>query len=215
MRILVRSLIVAALVWVGVVLYFDAKNEQEKGEDADKSKVVLLFAGMTLVGAVAGVIAGLALLPAVGDAAGHFLYDPNEKIQKDPHSAAVAKLAQGETEEAAEEYVKVWRDNPHDTLALTEIVHLYCDKLKKFDEAEAILTEAVSMSLPPEEAGVAAARLADVYWNYQHDAIRAKEMLVQIAETMPNTKFAANAQHKLLEIDRALANEDPGFFRRV
>jgi tetratricopeptide (TPR) repeat protein len=215
MRILIRSLVVAAFVWVGVVLYFDAQKEREKGLEADNTKVVLLFAGMTLVGAVAGAVAGIALLPAVGDAFGHFLYDPNEKIQKDPHSAAVAKLAQGDTEGAVEEYVKVWRDNPHDTHALAEIVHLYCDKLKKHEEAEQILTEAVSMELPPEEAGVAAARLADVYWNYQHDAIRAKEMLVQIAETMPNTKFAANAQHKLLEIDRALANEDPGFFLRA
>jgi hypothetical protein len=215
MRIIIRSLVVAALAWVCFVLYFDARNERDKGQDADNSKVVLLFAGMVLTGAVAGAVAGLALLPAVGDAIGHFFYDPNEKIEKDPHSAAVAKLAQGDIEGAAGEYVEVWRDDPHNMLALSEIYHLYCDKLHQPDKAEEILTEAVSMELPPEEAGVAAARLADVYWDHQHDAMRAKEMLVQIAETMPNTKFAANAQHKILEIDRALANEDPGFYRPV
>jgi hypothetical protein len=229
MRILIRFLIVAALAWVGVVLYFEAREESKKKDmDAgaamenaegaraaaeDKTKVVLLFAGMTLAGAAAGAVAGLALLPAIGDAIGHFFYSPDERIQKDPHSSAVAKLAQGDIEGGAEEYVKVWRDNPHDMLALHEIVHLYCDKLRDPDAAEEILTEAVSMELPAEEAGVAAARLADVYWDHQHDAVRAKELLVQIAETMPNTKFAANAQHKLIEIDRALSSEDPGFYR--
>jgi hypothetical protein len=53
----------------------------------------------------------------------------------------------------------------------------------------------------------------DVYWNQKRDASRARHMLMQIAETMPNTRHAANAMHRLHEIDRALADEASGIVK--
>jgi len=46
--------------------------------------------------------------------------------------------------------------------------------------------------------------MVDVCWLHQHDAIRARAILIKIAEDMPETREAANALHRLQEIDRAL-----------
>ena len=44
----------------------------------------------------------------------------------------------------------------------------------------------------------------DVCWNYLHDGIRARAILIKIAEDMPGTREGANALHRLQEIDRLM-----------
>src|SRR5438045_1134311 len=132
MRILIRLIIVAALSWVGVVLYMDARAYQTE-ENPDQSKIVLYFAGITLVGAVVGTVVAVSLIPTIGDALGNMFFNPNQEVEKDPHSGAMAKVAQGDYEGAIEEYRKAFEKDPNDTLALSEIAHFYCDKLHNYD----------------------------------------------------------------------------------
>lgn len=203
MRIFPRLLLVLAMAWLGVVFFQEARAAAA-AETPDPTKVILMFGAVVLVAVAVGVFVALSILPAIGDSIGHFFFNPNEEIEKDPHSAALARVARGDYMEAIEEYNKVFAKNPHDTHALSEMVHLYCDKLHDYADAADLLEQALQRDWPPEEGAFLAERLVDVYWNYQRDAIRARELLVRIAESMPDTKHAANALHRLREIDRAV-----------
>jgi tetratricopeptide (TPR) repeat protein len=207
MRIISRLLIVLGLAWVGVVLYLQAQEQQKLGEEADHTITILLFGGVILVGVIAGAVFALMVIPAIGDAVGSFFYSPNQQVEKDPHADALAKMAAGDYEGAAEEYVNVWKDNPSDIHAASEAARIYCERLGQHDRARDLLEEAVEQELPAEEGAFLGSRLVDIYWGYDHDAIRAREILIQIAESLPDTRHAANAQHRLLEIERALDTE--------
>lgn len=203
MRIFTRLVIVAALAWLGYILFSDARDYQ-KVEDADPTKIMLYFGGVILVGVAMGTIVAMSLIPAIGDAMGNFLFNPNEEVEKDPHAGAMAKVAQGDYEGAVEEYRTVVASNPSDTLALSEIAHLYCDRIGNDGAAAEVLESALQQEWPPDDSAFLCNRLVDVYWTYQHDGARARALLIQVVETLPDTKHAANAQHRLRDIDHAI-----------
>jgi len=89
-------------------------------------------------------------------------------------------------------------------MALSEAVHLYCDRLHDYTAAASALETALQEELPVDESAFICNRLVDVYWIYQHDARSARRLLIQIAESMPNTKHSANALHRLQQIDHML-----------
>jgi tetratricopeptide (TPR) repeat protein len=193
----------AALVWLAVVLFNDARG-QAGAEQPDGIKVFMYFGAVVMIAIVIGTILAMSVVPAIGDAIGSCFFNPNQEIEKDPHSGAVARIAQGDYEGAIAEYQHAFEKNPGDTMSLSEIVHLYCDKLHDYPSAEQTLAAVLEREWPPEQWAFFASRLADVYWNYQRDAARARPLLLHIAETMPDTKFAANAVHRIREIDHAL-----------
>lgn len=201
MRLLPRLLILLALGWLLAVLIYETRH---LSPEADQTKVILLFGGSVLVGLSLGVLVAFSLLPMLGDWVGSFFFNPNEEVEKNPHSEAMALVAQGEYAEAIEAYGKVLEKNPGDLLALSEMVHLYCDKLQQPEPAAQLLEEALGSEWPQDDAAFLASRLVDVYWTYQHNAKAARPLLLQIAETMPDTKHAANAMHRLREIEHAL-----------
>lgn len=196
----IRMLFAATLAVLAIYFYQEAKAAAVADPD---STPILLFAGMVLVGAMAGLIA-TTLLPKIGESIGNFFFHPNEQIEKNPHSAALGALACGDYERAVREYEAVVRKNPDDTLALSEIARIYCEKLHSPEHAAAVLEQAIERDLLPEDAAFLCARLADVYWIHQHDISKARELLLQVIETMPNTRHAANASHRLQEIERQL-----------
>ena len=203
MRIIPRLVVIAALVWLAAVLFNDARG-QANAEQLDGIKVFMYFGAVVMIALVIGTIVAMSVIPAIGDAIGSYFFNPNQEIEKDPHSGAVALIAQGDYEGAIKEYQVAYAKNPDDTMALTEIVHLYCDKLQDYPAAELALTAALGRECAPEQWAFLSSRLADVYWNYQRDAARARPLLIQIAETMPDTKFAANAVHRIREIDHEI-----------
>jgi tetratricopeptide (TPR) repeat protein len=200
MRVLVRVVILLALGWLAYVLLLEAKA-QANLEGADQTTTFLFFGAIVLLAVVIGAITALSLLPAIGESFGNMFYGSNEQIEKNPHSAALSKSAQGDFEGAIDEYLDVFKSNPSDIMALSEVVHIYCDRLHDYGSAAETLEEALEKELPIEESAFLCNRLVDVYWLYQHDAASARRLLIQIAETMPDTKHAANAQHRLTQID--------------
>lgn len=209
MRTLTRSLVILALLWLEVILFLKAQ-ELQRAEIVEGTKVVIVFLGIIFLAIVIGTIIATAVIPSIGEAVGGFFFNPNQQIEKGPYADAMACVAQGDYETAVEEYKKVAGRNPEDTHAVSEIVHLYCEKLGNPDAAEQYLSETLQKEWPPEQGAFFASRLVDVYWNYKHDAVNARHLLTQIAETMPETKYAANALHRMHEIDRALADEEAG-----
>ena len=202
-----RPLLGLALAWLTVVIFLEARTEMSR-EKADNGKVVLYFGGVVLAGGAAAVLLVTLVLPAVGDAVGGAFFNPNQKMEKSPHADALVAIARGDYEAAVQEYLKAFGHDPHDTMALSEVVRLECEQLGNPAAGADILEQALEREWTAEDAAFLTSRLVDVYWKYQHKVREARALLMQIIETMPGTKHSANAQHKLQEIERQLATED-------
>lgn len=207
MRSLPRLFVFLGLVWLTLVLFREARIASGK-PDVDASRIVLLFGSVVLVGAFTGILFVLMIMPAIGDAIGNFFFQPNARAEKDAHSDAQAALARGDYETAVEEYRKVVEQDPTDTLSYSEIAKISCEHLQDAAAAAEVLEQALERKWPPDDAAFLSARLVDVYWKFQHDAPRARALLLQIIETMPGSRHAANAQHRLQEIERQLTLEE-------
>jgi hypothetical protein len=203
MRILTRLVVIGALVWLAAVLFMDARQQANEAQP-DGMKVFMYFGAVVLIAVVVGGIVAMSVVPAIGEAIGSYFFNPNEQIEKDPHHDAVACIAKGDYKGAIDHYRRVFNENTADVMAMSEVVHLYCDKLQDTQSAEQELLAALQHDLTPEQNAFLTSRLADVYWNYQRDAARARPLLVHIAENLPDTKYAANAMHRIREIDHAL-----------
>lgn len=210
MKTISRVLLGVALGYLIIVLLADVQVQmklQAVAKEPDYSKIIVLFVAILAAAIGIGTMFALSVLPAAADKIGGFLFNPDEEIERPPHTDAMAKMAQGDYQGAINDYQRAYEKDPYDTLALSEIAHVYCDKLKDCGSAATVLETALAREWPPEESGFLGARLADIYWTYQGDAVRAREVLIQIAENLPNSKHAANAQHKLREIELALTRQ--------
>ena len=206
MSTLPRLLLFLGLAWLTFVLFQEARTVYQQPE-VDHGKVVILFGSVVLVGILAGGLFVLMILPALGDAVGNFFFQPGEQISRDPHADAQAALLRGDHAGAIEEYRRIIKGDPSDTLSYSEIVKIYCDHLADPRSAASTLEEALQREWPADDLAFLTARLVDVYWQHLHDANAARGLLEQIVSAMPGTRHAANAQHRLLEIERQSALE--------
>lgn len=207
MKRLSGSALFLALGYLGFVLFEEA-SAAYRAEVVDQSRVVVLFGSLVIVGLLMGVVAAFTLVPAFGERLGSFFFNPDRRIEASPHAAALVALARGDFPEAITAYARAFEANPHDTHALSEMARIYCEKLGDPASAANILEQALEAQWPQDEAAFLTQRLAEVCWSHQHNARRARELLLQIIETFPGTRQAANATHRLQEIERKLASED-------
>jgi tetratricopeptide (TPR) repeat protein len=205
MRLLARIVLLVAIVWLVIAIVYQLRPAPTpEGAEAPTQNIFNVFVLILLFAGTLGAIVAFFLLPAIGEWVGHLFIAPNERIEKGEYDDALAFANQGDYEGAIAAYRNVLRNNPEDTHALNEIVHLYCDKLNNYDAAAAELEEALQREWSEEKGAFVASRLAEVYWKYQGDADRARAILTQIMESMPETRHAANARHKLRDIEIAL-----------
>ena len=204
MSVPLRTLIALLLFGLAALCLQQAKALQ-LNPDPDSTKVVFLFIGVLFSGAIGAGLLVSVFLPWLGDGVGNFFFNPNQRSEPHPHARALAAVARGDYAAAAAEYQRVAAETPEDTLAVSEASRLYCEKLHDCDAAAALLEEALSRDWLPEDAAFLSLRLADVYWTHQRDAPRAREMLMQVMNLLPGTKHAANAGHKLQEMERQVA----------
>ncbi len=203
MQLILRIAAVLALCWLVIVLFSEGSQELNS-ETPDHMRMLLVFGTAVVLGLAGGVFVALYVLPTIGEKFGGLFFNPDEEIEKDVHAEAIVLIAKGDYQGAVEAYRAVYEEDPADTLALSEIVKLYCDKLGDPEAGARVLEEALENEWTPEAGAFLAERLVDVRWHYQRDAIIARALLIQIAETMPDTKYAANAQHRLREIERVV-----------
>ncbi len=206
MALFLRLLVLGALCWLAFILFGEVR-QASAAEETEPTRIVLLFGGIIIVALGVAAMVALWIVPEIGEKLVGAVYNPNEEIERDPHSTALAKKATGDWEGAVEEYRKCYARNPEDSLALNEMVHLYTDKLADPASAAALLEKELEKEWPPDHAAFLAMRLVDIYWNHQQDAIRSRQILIQVAESMPDTSHAANAQHRLREIDKTLREQ--------
>ena len=198
-----RLLLLAALLWVGYILYAEAR-EQGHLDQPDNTKVVLLFGGTIIDGAIVATMLAMWIVPAIGESVGGYFFNPGEKVDKDDHAIAIAKLAQGDPEGAIEHYRDILARDPADTLAISEIARICCRDLEDTARGASTIEQALEAEWPPQQSSFLANRLADIYL-LQDDPGRAREVLTEVVGAMAGTRYAANAQHRLREIERAIA----------
>lgn len=204
MSTLPRLLIFLGLAFLLFVLFRETRLAMNH---SDTGRVILLFGGLVVVGTTAGVLFAMSILPRIGEAFGNFFFQPAGQIEKDPHSAAQAAVLRGDYAAAVEEYRQILESDPADTLAYSEIAKISCEHLDDAPGAAATLEKALEREWSPNDAAFLSTRLVDVYWNFQHDAQNARAILLQIVESMPETRQAANAAHRLKEIEHQIALE--------
>ena len=207
MRILPRVLVVMIMFFVTFLLIRHVKIVSE-AEDFDKSLLIKYYFWILSFAITTALVTCIALLPLFGEFTGNVFFNPNEKIERNPHADAMARLAAGDVEGAIEEYRAVFEDDPQDLHAASEVIRLFCEKLHQPEPAADFLVEALSYEdRTQEEIAFLSQRLVDVCRHYLHDGIRARAILIRIAEDMPESREAANAIHRLQEIDRIM-NQD-------
>jgi len=206
MNHLPRILLFLGLAYLTFFLFSEARAVNRQ-PDVDASKVVLLFGSVVLVAGLTAVLFVMMVVPSIGDSIGNLFFQPNEQVERDPHADAQAALARGDHAAAAEEYRKLIEADPNDLLSYSEFAKITCENLGDPAGAAQVLEEALQREWAPEDAAFLTARLVDVYWQHQHDAQSARALLVQIIEAMPGTRHAANAEHRLREIEQQLSLE--------
>src|SRR5688500_7469153 len=193
-----------ALAWLTYVLFREA-SAAYSDEEGDPSKGVMLFIAVVLVGGISAILFVVIVLPAFGDWIGNFFFNPNEKLEKVPHADALAAFNRGDYEGSIAAYRKDLEENPSDTLAVSEISRIYCEKLHDPRSAEVCIEEALTGDWTDDDIAFLNIRLAEVYWKFRRDARKAREILLSVANDFPESQHAATASHRLQEIERQLA----------
>jgi tetratricopeptide (TPR) repeat protein len=209
MRSPIRTILFAVLLVLAFVLFHKARTAYGNPDTTTPPSTILgLFLGFVVLGVAIAILFVTTIMPAMVESMTNLFFNPNEKVEKDPHADAISALARGEYEEAIEAYRAIYEQDPTDTLALSESAKIYCEHTDHPAAAAELLEDALKKEWPPDGAAFLSMRLVDVYWKYQHDGRGARALLLQIMEAMPETRHAANAGHRLQEIDKELALED-------
>ncbi|MEM8954684.1 MAG: hypothetical protein AAGD22_11075 [Verrucomicrobiota bacterium] len=184
----------------GIVSFDDEGGNVEEAADLLGTKLILFIVG----GVALGVILLMYVIPALAGAASNFAYSAPEKTGNELGAAAVAKLAQGDLQGAIDEYKKLIEENPTDRFPVVEAAKIYVERMGDIDGGVAFLEETLNdKDWPIDDAAFLMFRIVDIETNHRHDIPRAKELLTLITQEFENTRHAANAQHKLNELDRA------------
>jgi len=193
---IVAITVVVILSGIGLYIWLNYKSWD------DSSQAVAPFLLFILLGIAGGILAFMYLLPAIGDAMSGSLYSSGEQITQNENNRAIAKMAQGDYEGAIDEYSKLSEENPEDTHPIWEISRIRLDKLEDPEGAIKNLEAALEdKEWDQEGAAFLMNRLADLHVQTAGDYEGARTLMHQIAEVMPQTRYSANATHRIRELE--------------
>ena len=196
-----RLITLGGLLWAGYYLLGQARVEYGR-EDADGTRIMLLFVGLMVVAVCLGIILVVTYLPQIGEALGNVFFNPNTPIEDNPHGDALAAVARGDFRKAIAEYEKVLSKDESDVMAVGEIAHLYSEKLHDPAQGARTIERALGREWSPGAFTALSMRLADIYWKHLKDASRAREILWGVSEKYPDSRHSRAAQHHLQELER-------------
>jgi len=183
---------------IGAEVASEGKSAADEATDLITKRLLLFMAG----GIAAGVLMLIFVIPWLGDAAGTFFYSSEEEMEPEASGLAIAKVAQGDYEGAITEYRKLMEDNPTDRFPVIEIAKIYLDRLGDPDGAVDFLEESLDdREWPVDDAAFLMFRTVDIEFTNRNNPIRARELLSLIVENFEGSRHAANAQHRIEEID--------------
>lgn len=162
---------------------------------------ITLFIYIMFIAIVSGVIVLKWVIPAVGDRVADTFYSSPEKAEHTETHKAMALVAQGEYQRALAAFAKIAEANPADRFAVMEMAKIYKDKLGDMESSMEVLEKAVAREWPEDDKCFFIFKLADTHATGRGDFARARELLQELIQTYPESHHAANAHHKLREIE--------------
>jgi len=131
--------------------------------------------------------------------------DPIVNEEEDDEHRARCLVAQGKYAEAAATYLQVARNNPKECYAWVEASRLYETKLKDYNEAVAVLREAIEAhEWPVDDVAFLMFRMSEVLHKHNNPQ-HARTVLLKIVEMLPNTPHETHARQKLVSYTREAA----------
>ena len=145
------------------------------------------------------------IVPRIGDRIGEFFYSAPEKVEQDPYTKAAVKVTQGDYDGAIADYRRLAKGDPGNRFPVVEISKIQFEQLEDLDGAITTLQMALgSGEYGDNDDAFFIFRLAELYLDEKNDPEKAKEYLESAIARFPGTRFAANATHKLHEIDHTV-----------
>ena len=172
------------------------------GEKSDEDVAVFSqLPALILAGLYFGVLFVIYILPAITDKATSAVLDSNAIVETDPLHDARAAYARGEYEEAMEVYRSVAEQDPMNRLPWVEIAKIQHDNLNDPSGAVSTLREALeNHEWPVDDAAYFMGRLSEMYYDDLDDRESSAGILRQMVEMFPETRYSANAMHRLREM---------------
>ena len=91
--------------------------------------------------------------------------------------------------------------------ALRQLTEIYREDLQNPGGAVKFLESALDARWTDENAAVINGLLAEIAWSDQRDADRARQLLGEVIDAMPNSRQSMNAQNQLQRIEREVIAE--------
>ncbi len=218
--LIIRGLVIALLL----VCSFLAWKEKNKPEQPAPAQVALIegtgdqgedtpapeggyrnsmtfFIYLLIICITGGIVVLKWVIPALGDRVAESFYSAPEKAEQSATQKAMALVAQGEYHKALAAFGKILEETPADRFAVMESAKIYQDKLGDTDAAVEVLEKAVGGEWPADDKCFFIVKLADIHATQRCDFVRARELLDQLIRDHPESNHAANAHHKLREIE--------------
>ncbi len=160
-----------------------------------------LFIYILIICFTGGVMVLKWVIPALGDRVAESFYSAPEKSEQTATQKAMSLVAQGEYHKALAAFGRILEETPTDRFAVMESAKIYQDKLGDLDAAVEVLEKAVAGEWPADDRCFFLVKLADIHATQRCDFSRARELLEQLIRDFPESNHAANAHHKLREIE--------------
>lgn len=190
---------ITALI-VMVLLIFAVMRERNLPEE-EMNPGLIVFE-LIIIAVLGGLLFVTWLLPALGDKISEGMMGSGEKAEETPSSRAVGLIARGDYQGAILEFEKMAAASPADRYPVVEISRIYRDKLDDPDGAiQTLHTALVSREWRPEDEVFLRLRMADIQVADKKDFAAAREAVQAVVTKFEGTPHAANATHKLRQID--------------
>lgn len=162
---------------------------------------IAVFTYILFLAITGGVVVLKWVIPALGDRIGESFYSAPERAEQTATQKAMALMAQGEYHKALAAFGKILEETPNDRFAVMEMAKIYQHKLGDMDSAVEVLEKASAGEWPEDDKCFFLVKLADMHATDRGDFGRARELLERLIATCPASHHAANAHHKLRELE--------------
>jgi hypothetical protein len=161
-----------------------------------------VFTYILFIAVTGGVVVLKWVIPALGDKVADSFYSAPEKVEQTLTHKAMALVAQGEYRKAIDLLEKALAEGPKDRFAMMEMVKLHQDKLGDVDTAVKLLEGALTEEgWGTDDKCFFMVKLADIHATQRCDFAKARQVLEELIRDYPASNHAANAHHKLHEIE--------------
>jgi len=169
----------------------------------DSARVATQLPVLMLAGLYLGIMFVSYVLPVLTQKATGAVLGSNERVERDPMRDAQAARARGDYEGAIDIYRKIIESDqdPLNRTPWVEIAKIEYDQLKDPEAAIATLSTALEeQEWPADDTAFFMVRMADIQLEDMEDPEQSAAILNEIIEMFPETRYSANATHKLKEM---------------